>query len=172
MRPALITPLSLCHLVFLSVVALYLCAFHGAGEAAVWTIYLAGMVAELLPRRWRQYLVCEALLVLSCGASWLWQVPHDNPEAYHAWVGMTFTYLILVPSSLERLRYLFVVVLAELIFQGFSAGFDATALCLKLVFLADLHRLRAPNLLADRRPTRTSWISGSTFFCRSWCRPP
>jgi hypothetical protein len=137
MRNSPITPLSLCHLVFLTVVALYLCALHGAGEAAVWAIYLTGMVAEVLPRRWRQYLVCEALLALSLGASWMWLLP-NNPEAYHAWVGMAFTYLILVPSSLERLRYLFVVVLAELMFQGFNAGFDATALCALPVGVAAL----------------------------------
>ncbi len=128
MRNPLISPLSLCHLVFLTLVALYLCAFHGTGEAAVWMVYLTGVVAELLPRRWRQFLVCEALLLVSGGLSWLWLVPRGDQEAWHAWAGMAFTYLILVPSSLERLRYIFVVVLSEMIVQGWKAGFDAAAL--------------------------------------------
>jgi transglutaminase-like putative cysteine protease len=128
MRNPLISPLSLCHLVFLTVVALYLCVFHGAGEAAVWMIYATGVAAELLPRRWRQFLTCEALLLLSGGLSWLWLVPRGDHEAWHAWAGMGFTYLLLVPSSLERLRYIFGLVLVEMIVQGFNAGFDATAL--------------------------------------------
>jgi hypothetical protein len=128
MRNPLLSPLTLCHLVFLSMVALYLCALHGAGEAAVWLLYLTGVAAELLPRRLRQFLVCEALLLLSGAVSWLWLVPHGDHEAWHAWAGMAFTYLILVPSSLERLRYVFSLVLFEMIVQGWKAGFDATAL--------------------------------------------
>ena len=54
MRLPPITTLSACHLAFMVMVAMYLCAFHAASEEAVWTILAAAFIAELMPRRLRQ----------------------------------------------------------------------------------------------------------------------
>jgi hypothetical protein len=118
LRPPVITTLSAVHLTFMVGVAFYLCAFHNAGEQAVWTILCAGIVAELMPRRLRQYLVAELLLAISGCICYWWLVPHQNHDAVHAAVGMGFTYLLLVPSGLRRLRYLLSLVILELVLLG------------------------------------------------------
>ena len=61
-------------------VAMYLCAFHAASEEAVWTILAAAFIAELMPRRLRQYLVSEVLLILSGCISYWWLIPPGNQE--------------------------------------------------------------------------------------------
>ena len=58
------TPLSITHLGFFAVIALYLCAFYGAGQASVVVLFFTGVVAELLPRGLRRIFLPELLLLL------------------------------------------------------------------------------------------------------------
>ncbi|GEM_PF-2470024 len=118
MRLPPITTLSACHLAFMVMVAMYLCAFHAASEEAVWTILAAAFIAELMPRRLRQYLVSEVLLILSGCISYWWLIPPGNQDAMHGAVGMVFAYLVLIPSGLRRLRWLLILAIIELVILG------------------------------------------------------
>lgn len=127
------SPLSICHLAFLSLIALYLCAYHPHGEAAVWAIFAAGVVAELVPWRIRRLFVGELLLIISAGASYLWLIPRADHDALHATAGMALSYWLLVPARLGMLRWVVSLAIVELLVQGGRAGTGLGALmCIPL----------------------------------------
>jgi transglutaminase-like putative cysteine protease len=133
-----ITPLSACHLVFLVLIAAYLCTFHPAGRTAALTILAAGMAAELAPRVLRHYLIGEALLVISACISYWWLIPPGDVEAFHAGVGMGIAYWMLVPSRLGMLRWVMSPVIVELCIVGMREGPGLAALAALPIGLAAL----------------------------------
>lgn len=112
------TPLSTTHLGFLALIALYLCAFHGAGEAPVIVLFITGVVAELLPRGLRRLFLPELLLILGVAACWAWLVPYESNDAIHAAAGMAIAYWLLVPSRLGMLRWVLSLAIVELLLQA------------------------------------------------------
>lgn len=132
------TPLSITHLGFFAVIALYLCAFHGAGQASVVALFLTGVVAELLPRGLRRIFLPELLLLLGIVGCWLWLVPRQNPDGIHAAAGMAITYWLLVPSRLGMLRWVLSLVIVELLLQSRSDSMALTALICVPIGLAAL----------------------------------
>jgi hypothetical protein len=132
------TPLSTTHLGFLAVIAFYLCAFHGAGEAAVLALFITGVAAELLPRPLRRLFVPELMLISGIAACWLWLVPRDNSEAIHAAAGMAITYWLLVPSRLGMLRWVLSLVIVELLLQSRTANAALSSLVCVPIGLAAL----------------------------------
>ena len=115
------TPLSITHLGFFAVIALYLCVFHGAGQASVVALFLTGVVAELLPRGLRRIFLPELLLLLGIVGCWLWLVPRQNADGIHAAAGMAISYWLLVPSRLGMLRWTLSLVIVELLLQSRSS---------------------------------------------------
>lgn len=112
------TPLSTTHLGFLAMIALYLCAFHGAGQTAVVALFLVGVTAELLPRGLRRVFVPELMLIGGIALCWGWLVPRESTEAIHAAAGMAISYWLLVPSRLGMLRWVLSLVIVELLLQS------------------------------------------------------
>jgi transglutaminase-like putative cysteine protease len=110
-----VTPLSLSHLAFFSLIALYLCGFHSASYNAVIIIFLTGVVAELLPRFLRNFFVPEILLVLSTACCWWLIIPEGNYAAVHGMAGMAIAYWLLIPSRLGMLRWVLSLVIVELV---------------------------------------------------------
>jgi transglutaminase-like putative cysteine protease len=132
------TPLSTTHLGFLALIALYLCAFHGAGEVPVIALFITGVVAELMPRAIRRLFVPELLLILGVAACWGWLVPHDSSEAIHAAAGMAIAYWLLVPSRLGMLRWVLSLVIVELLLQARTAEAALSSLVCVPIGLAAL----------------------------------
>lgn len=132
------TPLSTTHLGFMAVIAFYLCAFHGAGEAAVLALFITGVVAELLPRGLRRLFLPELLLIFGIAACWVWLVPRDNTEAIHAAAGMAIAYWLLVPSRLGMLRWVLSLVIVELLLQSRTANVAMSSLVCVPIGLAAL----------------------------------
>lgn len=132
------TPLSTTHLGFLALIGLYLCAFHGAGEAPVIALFLTGVVAELLPRALRRVFVPEMLLIVGIAGCWLWLVPHEQPEAIHAAGGMAIAYWLLIPSRLGMLRWVLSLVIVELLLQSRSSTMSMSSLVCVPIGLAAL----------------------------------
>ncbi|HEX3132713.1 MAG TPA: transglutaminase domain-containing protein [Planctomycetota bacterium] len=127
------TPLSTTHLGFLALIALYLSAFHGAGQSSVVVMLIIGVVAELLPRWLRRVFVPEALLIVGIAGCWWWLVPHENAEAIHAAAGMAIAYWLLVPSRLGMLRWVLSLVIVELLLQSRLNGVAmSTLLCVPI----------------------------------------
>lgn len=132
------TPLSTTHLGFLALIALYLCAFHGAAEAPVVTLFLIGVAAELLPRGLRRLFVPELMLILGVAACWFWLVPSNVPDAIHGAAGMAIAYWLLVPSRLGMLRWVLSLVIVELLLQSRNANIALSALVSVPIGLAAL----------------------------------
>lgn len=132
------TPLSTTHLGFLALIALYLCAFHGAGEAPVIMLFIIGVVAELLPRAIRRLFVPELLLILGVAVCWGWLVPQDSADAIHAAAGMAIAYWLLVPSRLGMLRWVLSLVIVELLLQARTANAAMSSLVCVPIGLAAL----------------------------------
>jgi len=127
------TPLTTPHLGFFALIALYLYAFHGAGAASVLTLFIIGVVAELLPRWLRRVFVPEALLIVGTAGCWWLLVPHDNGDAIHATAGMAIAYWLLVPSRLGMLRWVLSLVIVELLLQARVSGITmSTLLCVPI----------------------------------------
>lgn len=132
------TPLSTTHLGFLALIALYLCAFHGAGQTPIVTLFLIGVTAELLPRGLRRLFVPELMLIVGIAICWWWLVPAQVPEAIHGAAGMAIAYWLLVPSRLGMLRWVLSLVIVELLLQSRNANIAMSALVCVPIGLAAL----------------------------------
>ena len=132
------TPLSITHLGFFAVIALYLFAFHGAGQASVVALFFIGVVAELLPRGLRRIFLPELLLLIGIVGCWLWLIPRQNTDGIHAAAGMAITYWLLVPSRLGMLRWTLSLVIVELLLQSRSNSMALSALICVPIGLAAL----------------------------------
>jgi transglutaminase-like putative cysteine protease len=110
-----LTPLSVSHLSFFALIALYLCSFHSASYNAVMIIFLTGVVAELLPRVLRNFFIPEFLLVLSTACCWWLVIPPGNHAAIHGTAGIAIAYWLLIPSRLGMLRWVLSLVIVELV---------------------------------------------------------
>jgi transglutaminase-like putative cysteine protease len=118
MRLGRLTPLSLCHLAFYSLIALYLCAFHPSSETMVLILFLTGVIAEILPRLLRSLFLPELLLVSVTGLCWWLLVPPHNQDAMHGTAGIAIAYWLLVPSRLGMLRWVLSLVIVELLLMS------------------------------------------------------
>ncbi len=133
-----VTPLSTTHLGFLAMIALYLCAFHGAGQTAVVALFLIGVTAELLPRGLRRVFMPELMLIVGIALCWGWLVPRESTEAIHAAAGMAISYWLLVPSRLGMLRWVLSLVIVELLLQSRTATVAMSSLVCVPIGLAAL----------------------------------
>ncbi len=132
------TPLSTTHLGFFALLALYLCAFHGAGQASVIALFITGVTAELLPRILRRIFIPELMLIFGIAFCWLWLIPPGNSDAIHAAAGMAISYWLLVPSRLGMLRWVLSLVIVELLLQSRTANVAMSSLVCVPIGLAAL----------------------------------
>ncbi len=153
MRFSGITPLSICHLAFYSLIALYLCAFHSSSETPVLIIYFSGVVAELLPRWLRRLFLPEILLVTVTALCWWLLVPPQSQEAMHGTAGITIAYWLLIPSRLGMLRWVLSLVIVELLLMS---RLPNTGLATLVAVPIGLAALGMDSWLAGAIPARAS----------------
>ncbi len=147
------TPLSITHLGFFAVIALYLCAFHNAGQATVIALFLIGITAELLPRALRRIFLPEMLLIVGIIGCWLWLLPREQAEALHAAAGMAISYWLLVPSRLGMLRWVLSLAIVELLLQSRTSAVAMSSLVCVPIGLA---ALGIDSWLCQALPARAS----------------
>ncbi|MDB6152845.1 MAG: hypothetical protein JWL90_1298 [Chthoniobacteraceae bacterium] len=110
--------LTVTHLAFYFLIALYLGVFHPGCGWFVSLLFLAGLFVEFPPRWFNPGSLPGMFLAAMLAGSWGIGLFAQNTATFHGAAGMVLAYWLLIPSRLGRLKWVLALVLVELVLMA------------------------------------------------------